>query len=90
MKVNFKKFPVYTGISKESTMLMDISLVVSDGIYSNVAGVQAHSLALKIYQAEAEVELDETEVRLLNLSMDLFVGVLADSVRDYINGYKEE
>ena len=88
MKVNFKSFPVYTGISREKTVPMNISLVVSEGIYGNVAGIQAHSLAMKIYQSEGEVELDNTEVRILDGSMDLFVGVLADSVRDYIKNYK--
>lgn len=88
MKINFKSFPVYTGISREKTVPMNISLVVSEGIYGNVAGIQAHSLAMKIYQSEGEVELDDTEVRILDGSMDLFVGVLADSVRDYIKNYK--
>lgn len=89
MKMNFKSFPVYTGISREKTLPMNISLVISDGIYGNVPGIQAHSLALKIYQSEGEVELDDAEVQLLYGSMDMFVGVLADSVRDFIKNNKE-
>ena len=89
MKMNFKSFPVYTGISREKTLPMNISLVISDGIYGNVPGIQAHSLALKIYQSEGEVELDDSELRILNSSLDLFVGVLSDSVRDYIRNKKE-
>lgn len=89
MKMNFKSFPVYTGISREKTLPMNISLVISDGIYGNVPGIQAHSLALKIYQSEGEVELDDSELRILDSSLDLFVGVLSDSVRDYIRNKKE-
>lgn len=68
---------------------MNISLVISDGIYGNVPGIQAHSLALKIYQSEGEIELDDSELRILDSSLDLFVGVLSDSVRDYIRNKKE-
>ncbi len=89
MKMNFKSFPVYTGISREKTLPMNISLVISDGIYGNVPGIQAHSLALKIYQSEGEIELDDSELRILDSSLDLFVGVLSDSVRDYIRNKKE-
>lgn len=87
--MNFKSFPVYTGISREKTLPMNISLVISDGIYGNVPGIQAHSLALKIYQSEGEIELDDSELRILDSSLDLFVGVLSDSVRDYIRNKKE-
>ena len=90
MKINFKKFPLYTGISRRKTTPMDISLAVCEGIYGNSPGVQAHSLAMKIYQSDGDVELDVAEVQLLHRSMDLFVGIIADSVRDYIDNYKEE
>lgn len=88
MKINFRKFPVYTAINKESVIQQDISFVISNGIYSNVPGIQAHALALKIYNASDEVEMDDAEIDLIVRCMELFVGIIADSVKDYITKKK--
>lgn len=84
MKINFRTFPVYTAINKEAVTQRDISFIVSNGIYTNVPGIQAHALAMKIYAAKEAVELDETEVELLQRCMEIFTGIIADSVKDYI------
>ena len=62
----------------------DISYPLSNGIYSNIPGIMAHALALKIYSSEGEVELTEGETDALLQWVDMFSGIIADSVKDYI------
>lgn len=89
MKINFKNFPVYTAIDKEAVVQRDIAFIVSNGIYTNIPGIQAHALALKIYNSDGEIELNEQEASLLERCMEIFTGVIADSVKDYITKKKQ-
>ena len=84
MKVNFRRFPLYTSIKRDKTNEVDISEVIANTIYMNVGGVVAHSLALRIYN-DGEVELNEKEVELIMQVADGFVGVLADSIKDKLS-----
>lgn len=84
MKINFKKFPIYTSIRKDMVVEQDISFVLANGIYCNIAGVMAHSLSLRIYETDGEVELTEKEVAALKEWAELFVGLISDSIKDYI------
>lgn len=81
VRIDFKKLPVYTSIKKDATEEFDASFLLANTIYTNVGGVMAHSLALRIYE-QGEVELNEKEVELVRKVADGFVGVLADSIKD--------
>jgi hypothetical protein len=81
MKVDFKKLPVYTSIKKDVTEEFDASFLIANTIYTQVGGLVAHSLAMRIYE-QGEVELNEKEVELIRKVADGFVGVLADSIKD--------
>lgn len=81
MKVDFKKLPVYTSIKKDVTEEFDASFLIANTIYTQVGGLVAHSLAMRIYE-QGEVELNENEVELVRKVADGFVGVLADSIKD--------
>lgn len=84
MKVNFRKFPVYTSIRKDMVMEKDISFLLSNGIYSNIPGVMAHSVAVRIYEAAGEMELTAEETGALEQWTQMFSGIVADSIKDYI------
>ena len=84
MKVNFRKFPVYTSIRKDMVMEQDISFPLANGIYTNIPGIMAHSVAMRIYEADGEVELSEEETGALLQWVRLFSGIIADSIKDYI------
>lgn len=85
MKINFKKFPIYTSIRKDMVVEQDISFVLANGIYCNIAGVMAHSLSLRIYEANGEIELTDKEVESLKEWADFFVGLIADSIKDKLS-----
>ena len=50
MKVDFTKFPLFTGIDRQDMVIADIRKDIADGIYRNVPGLPAHVLAEKIYR----------------------------------------
>ena len=45
MKVDFTKFPLFTGIDRQDMVIADIRKDIADGIYRNVPGLPAHVLA---------------------------------------------
>ena len=80
MKVDFRKFPVYKSIRRDETEEVDISEVLANTIYTTRGGVAAHSLAVRIYE-QGEVELSEKEKEIILQTSEVFVGVLADSIK---------
>lgn len=82
-KINFKKFPVYKSIRRDETEEVDISEVIANTIYTTRGGVVAHSLAMRIYE-QGEVELNEKEKEIILQVSNVFVGVLADSIKDIL------
>lgn len=78
MKVDFTKFPLFTGIDRQDMVIADIRKDIADGIYRNVPGLPAHVLAEKIYRNEL-VELADDEIHILDLYTSASVGQLADS-----------
>lgn len=81
MKIDFRKLKVYTSIRKDEVKEMDASYLIANTIYTNMGGVMAHSLAMRIYE-QGEVELNEKEVEMLVKLADGFAGILADSIKD--------
>ena len=83
MKVDFRKFPVYTSIRKDKTKEVDISEVIANTIYTTRSGVMAHSLAMRIYE-QGEVELNDKEKEVVLQVADGFVGVVTDSIKEVL------
>lgn len=81
MKVDFRKLKIYTSIRKDEVKEMDASFLIANTIYTNMGGVMAHSLAMRIYE-QGEVELNDKEAELLVKLADGFVGVVADGIRE--------
>lgn len=85
MKVNFKQFPVWQGITKKNRITMDLSEPLANCIYSSVPGIKAHVLAEKIYKGEADVELEDEEVVIIRNITSQLSGMYADSINDHLN-----
>lgn len=64
-KVNFKKFEVYTGISKHKKVAGDARKDFADLIYQHTIGIEAHALAFKIYNSEGSVAITGKEEQLI-------------------------
>ena len=87
MKVNFRKFPVYTSIRKAEKVNADISEGVANAIYMSVGGIAAKDLAMRIFK-EGEVDLNNREIAIVTNAAQGCVGIMADSLLDYF--FKEK
>lgn len=85
MKINFSQFPIYEGIKKDRLVAHNISESLANGIYMNIPGLKAHLLAEKIYKSVGDTELDNEEIKIIAESAEMFPGVLADSIKDFLN-----
>ena len=65
VKINFKEITVYKDIAKTKVEVIDMQDEVANAMYEKGQGIKFHALALKIYNAKGEIELDEQEYGLL-------------------------
>lgn len=85
MKVNFNKIPIFTGIDKSKTVLMDIRKDFADLVYKNGTGIEAHSLALKIYEGKEEIDIDEFERdTIIQYAEKHCTPIFMDSIKTYL------
>ena len=65
VKINFKKIKIYKDIAKTKSEVVDMQDEVANAMYEKGQGIGFHALALKIYNANGEIELDDKEYGLL-------------------------
>lgn len=65
VKINFKEIKIYKDIAKTKVAVVDIQEEVANDLYEKGQGIGFHALALKIYNAQGEIELDDKEYGLL-------------------------
>ena len=65
VKINFKEIKIYKDIAKTKVAVVNIQEEVANDLYEKGQGIGFHALALKIYNADGEIELDEKEYGLL-------------------------
>ena len=65
VKINFKEIKVYKDIAKTKSEVVDMQDEVANAMYEKGQGIGFHALALKIYNANGEIELDDKEYGLL-------------------------
>lgn len=64
-RVNFKEFGAYADISKQIKVTGDARKEFADLIYQHTIGIEAHSLAFKIYNSDESVTVTEKEEQLI-------------------------
>lgn len=85
-KINFSAFSVYTDITKSTKRILDLKQAIADKLYTEIPGIAAHELALRIYRSDGEMELNDNDVVILRDFTQQCTGALADSFEDAING----
>lgn len=63
IKIDFQNFGIPTSINQSNIKIVDVREVFADLIYTNINGIKAHSLALKIYNSEGIIEFSQEEVK---------------------------
>ena len=66
MKIDFSKVKVYTDLGREPGVIQDLRKDFANLIYTEGRGIEAHALALKIYNGDAETEFNDREVAMIN------------------------
>ena len=79
MKINFKQFPMYTGIDKKEMVACDVAYSLANNLYTKVPdNIGAHCLSEKIYNAEGNVDLSGQEIDIIRYAYPTFTGAFAD------------
>lgn len=65
MKINFKKVVVFTDITKTTTTTKDARSEFANILYTDWNGLIAHSLSLRIYESDGEIEISEKEAEFI-------------------------
>jgi len=65
IKINFEDVGIYTDIERKTMVRLDMKKKIANDLYNHGQGIEFHALALKIYNAKGEIELDEQEYGLL-------------------------
>ena len=66
MKIDFSKVKVYTDLGRETGVVQNLRKDFANLIYTQGRGIEAHALALKIYNGNAETEFNDHEVAMIN------------------------
>lgn len=64
-KINFREVLVYTDIEKTQKLVVDMHVNFANIIYQQGSGIQAHALAMKIYNSKGEEEYTDEECKLI-------------------------
>jgi hypothetical protein len=87
MKINFAQLEVYTDIQKTNKICTDARQQLGELIYEVGSGIKAHSLALKIYNSEGELEYTDEEVQVI---MQFVNQYCKPAIIDAMNALKTE
>lgn len=71
-KLNFRQFTVPAGISGKGSRTGDARESFADILYTNMNGIRAHALAMKIYKSEGAEEYTDDEIRLITFLAEKF------------------
>lgn len=81
-KIDFKQFKFFTDITREEISLVDVRKPLADTLYKNANGIVAHDLALRIYRSNGEIELEDSDVRLLRGLANTLTPIFMDSLEE--------
>lgn len=86
IQLNFQEFRVYGSINHSIVQTLDVREHFADMIYTNVNGIRAHALAMKIYESTGETVYNADEVKLIrtvanNLCVPGFIDGLNEQIK---------
>lgn len=90
MEINFRDISIPDGISRRSYTRADVRKDFADIIYRTGAGIEAHALALKIYNSQGAEDYSDGECKMIRRFAGLCSPAFIDAVEDLFNNYKKE
>lgn len=90
VKINFKEIKIYKDIAKTKVAVVDKQEEVANDLYEKGQGIGFHALAMKIYNANGEIELDDKEYELLMAyANQMCTPAIIDALQSLGNNQKE-
>lgn len=85
MKINFDEMKIYTSLDKQSGVVQSIRKDFANLIYTEGRGIEAHALALKIFNGDSETEYDDSEVAIISEFTKLCAPCVMDAFKSTLN-----
>ena len=85
MKINFDEVKIYTSLDKQDGVVQNLRKDFSNLIYTEGRGINAHALALKIYNGNADTEYNEDEVMLIRKFSSNCAPCIMDAFNSILN-----
>lgn len=79
-KIDFERMEIFTNIAKTECVVQDVRTTFADIIYNRCSGIEAHALAMKIYQSSSDTEYNEKECQLIIKCAGMCTPAFIDSV----------
>lgn len=89
--IDFTAIPIRLSIDSTDTIEADLKSQIANLIYTQTTGIASHALALKLFNAEKEVELSEEEIIQINQIIErLSTPAMIDSIKALLNESDEQ
>ncbi len=85
MKINFDEMKIYTSLDKEGGVVQSIRNDFANLIYTEGRGIEAHALALKIYNGDNDTEYNEEEVAMIRKFSRICSPCIIDAFETLLN-----
>lgn len=83
-KINVTQAKIYKDLSKKDFAIFDIKNELANFIYNNTNGLKYHSFAMKLYNSNGIVEINEEEEELLNEIKSELKPCIIDAIDDIL------
>lgn len=84
-KINFERIEIFADVAKTKCVVQDVKNDFADVIYQFGRGLEAHALALKIFNSKGETEYDERECNLILQFSELCSPSFMDAMKNVLN-----
>lgn len=82
--LNLNKLKIYKSLDKSDYVICDGAKEVANFIYNNMNGLPCHALAIKLYNSEGIVQLDQDEEKLLMDAVHSLTPAAIDAISERI------
>lgn len=90
MEIDFSRIEIFTDVAHKNCSIADVRTQFADAIYNLGKGIEAHALALKIYNSDGPTDFNENEINLIERYSELCTPAFIDAMERIIHQHIEE
>lgn len=88
MEIDFSKIEIFTDVAHMNCQICDLRTQFADVIYNSGSGIEAHALALKIYNSDGPTHYEEREFQLIEAYSKLCSPAFIDAIESITKQHK--